>query len=467
MWKRKWVRWLVRVGLPVLIAAVAIPTVERMVRRHDGESAVRAIRARLDAEDPGWRLDDLLAERNAATPPDGENVTTAALAIYPSPRQELLDWAKRNERFAAPPDVNRRPTADEVADATKTRDACLDAVGRARGIRTLTRGGYRLDVAPNPLDTRLPHADALRGVSNLLKLDASVRALAGDPNGAVASAHAAVITSRGLCEPMFLVELVLRLALDLIAVEAAERVLAWSEPKQGLAELQDALTAEGRERGLTNALRFERALFDRLLDNLDNGTLDRIDEADRPRGELGRFAVWYGRARWPADRAKGLELFTALIDASRLSARERPAGFDAVELPRDRRYAVTALLFPAANKVDLAELRGLARVRSAAAAIACERFRQARGRWPTDLAEVPKGILPAIPTDPYTDEPLRFRRTEDGVVVYAVGPDRTDDGGHLSYATPQDGDDVGFRLWDPAHRSAPPAPASGGRQPPE
>lgn len=47
--------------------------------------------------------------------------------------------------------------------------------------------------------------------------------------------------------------------------------------------------------------------------------------------------------------------------------------------------------------------------------------------------------------------------------MYSVGPNKTDDGGNFDYEPPQrHGADVGFRLWDPAHRRRPhaePAPA--------
>jgi hypothetical protein len=60
-----------------------------------------------------------------------------------------------------------------------------------------------------------------------------------------------------------------------------------------------------------------------------------------------------------------------------------------------------------------------------------------------------------IPNDPYDGNPLRLRRLADGIVIYCVGPDLIDNGGKLDrrdrYRTPF-GADVGFQLWDPAHR---------------
>jgi hypothetical protein len=58
-----------------------------------------------------------------------------------------------------------------------------------------------------------------------------------------------------------------------------------------------------------------------------------------------------------------------------------------------------------------------------------------------------------VPTDPFDGQPMRYRRTADGIVIYAVGPDGVDNQGALDRTgrTP-DGTDLGFQLWDVAKR---------------
>jgi hypothetical protein len=66
--------------------------------------------------------------------------------------------------------------------------------------------------------------------------------------------------------------------------------------------------------------------------------------------------------------------------------------------------------------------------------------------------------LKEVPRDPYDARPLRYRGTADGVVVYSVGPDRTDNAGKLArIRAPKDGDDLGFQLWDLPKRRQKPA----------
>ena len=112
---------------------------------------------------------------------------------------------------------------------------------------------------------------------------------------------------------------------------------------------------------------------------------------------------------------------------------------------------------PAADLATTACLRFQAVLLCAQAGVAVERYRLARGEWPRELASLVPAYLPGVATDPYHGLPLRYRRTADGVVVYSVGPDRSDNQGNLvRNAKPTDGTDVGFQLWDVAKRRQPP-----------
>ena len=53
-----------------------------------------------------------------------------------------------------------------------------------------------------------------------------------------------------------------------------------------------------------------------------------------------------------------------------------------------------------------------------------------------------------IPTDPFDDQPLRFKKLARGYVVYSIGPDFTDDGGKEKPADAKDTDhyDITFTV---------------------
>jgi hypothetical protein len=74
--------------------------------------------------------------------------------------------------------------------------------------------------------------------------------------------------------------------------------------------------------------------------------------------------------------------------------------------------------------------------------IALERFKLANRTYPKDLAALVPACLDAVPVDPYSGQPYRYRLTEKGdFVLWSVGEDLKDDGGK---ATDNRGPDLVF-----------------------
>ena len=240
-------------------------------------------------------------------------------------------------------------------------------------------------------------------------------------------------------------------------------MLAWSEPKQGLAELQAELLAEANFPWLLTGLRGERGMIDKLFQGLESGAITFRDLGGLGgdgEGSMKKFAFKLYKGLLPGDHAKALELLSAYIAAAKLPPTEQVAAVKAIPLPprppEDFRYMVALMIVPATAKIAEASIRIRADLLAASAAIACERFRIANGRWPTSLAEIPKAILPEVPTDPYDGQPLRFQRFEDGIAVYSVGDGKEEtvmrrrgNGDPLSHIG------QGWKLWSPEHRALP------------
>lgn len=62
-------------------------------------------------------------------------------------------------------------------------------------------------------------------------------------------------------------------------------------------------------------------------------------------------------------------------------------------------------------------------------AIALELHRRRAGHYPATLEEIPRELLPSIPTDPFTGSPIGYRLVDGRPLVYSVGADRDDDNG--------------------------------------
>src|SRR5262249_9621267 len=87
-----------------------------------------------------------------------------------------------------------------------------------------------------------------------------------------------------------------------------------------------------------------------------------------------------------------------------------------------------------------------------------ERYRLTHeGQWPASLDKLVPKLLVALPLDPTDGEPLRYRRLDDGVVIYSVGADK--EGATFDPDGPSPhGVGLAVRLWDVQHRRQPPPP---------
>jgi hypothetical protein len=87
------------------------------------------------------------------------------------------------------------------------------------------------------------------------------------------------------------------------------------------------------------------------------------------------------------------------------------------------------------------------------ALLGVERYRLRHGKWPAKLDDCVPAFLDKVPLDPIDEAPLRYKIVPEGVVVYSLGNNRTDDGGDIERMQK----DFGYRLWNPDQRGlAPP-----------
>ena len=72
--------------------------------------------------------------------------------------------------------------------------------------------------------------------------------------------------------------------------------------------------------------------------------------------------------------------------------------------------------------------------------IALEVFRREHGKYPESLSDLVPQLLPEIPADRITGDPVRFRIVDSRPLVYSVGADRKDDGGRPARVRNSQGD---------------------------
>jgi hypothetical protein len=231
-----------------------------------------------------------------------------------------------------------------------------------------------------------------------------------------------------------------------------ERLLAQGEPPaDGLAELQRWLEAEEPAPLLLVMARGERAMYERLVENFF-GSMPAYE----------RLYLSFNPAMNPAKtRAVGLRYFNEYVKVAKLPEDQRPGRLPVLVDDPKIVPIMIGLLASGVDKLAQSCVRSHAELRCAIVAVAAERFRRDRGRWPESLEELVKAsLLRAVPIDPFDGQPVRFVRRPGGLVIYTVGPDGIDYGGVLVRQKPLDpGSDCGIQLWDvPARRQPPPPP---------
>ncbi len=109
------------------------------------------------------------------------------------------------------------------------------------------------------------------------------------------------------------------------------------------------------------------------------------------------------------------------------------------------------LMMPAFNKVQEASDRREQGERNLSLAFALAAYQRDNGRYPAQLRELAPRYLKKIPTDLFSGEALIYRPHEKGYLLYSVGVNGIDDGGH-GYGDQPRGDDLCVRVPVPEQR---------------
>src|SRR5262249_55851468 len=351
------------------------------------------------------------------------------------------------------------------------------AVAQARQLADLPEGRYPVTYSPDFIGTLIPHVQDAREVANLMTYDALMRAQDGDADGALASGRAVLNGGRSIGDEPFAISQLVRIACRTMAVAKLQRVLAQGEPSEAaLLSVQQLLEKEEAEPLMRIITRGERAGQDRPMQALQTGKM-KLSARDLAMAaglsnnpDSGPRTAEYILMRTPGfiktQRAALLRFLNRAVEIAELPPEEQQPQFAQLEASAKEQPLLVRLLVPSLGKLAVACQRSRAQLRGAFVAVAAERYPLARGQWPHPLGALRgAGYIGEVPSALYDGRRLRLGRREDGLVIYSLGPDGEDNGGHVVFQkAPARGTDVGLRLWDVARRRQPPAPL---KPPPE
>jgi hypothetical protein len=474
-------KWPFIVGLLVLLPVLLLAGFYVYLLRATDWSLQAAL-ADTDRLDPGWRLEDVEAGR--AVVPNERNAGMVALAAKqllprrwpnwdnPDPGQNQDAEAKLQalqESFLEL-EPQRQLNEEQIAALRTELKNAAAALAQARKLADLPEGRYPITYSPDFIGTLVPHVQDARAIASLLAYDALLRAQDLDADQALVSTGAVLNAGRSIGDEPFAISQLVRIACRAMAVEKMQRVLAQGEPSEAaLLPVQQLLEKEEPEPLMLIVTRGERAGQDRLMQLLQTGkiklsardltmTAGLSGHPEEPNGM--EYLLLWTPGFIKTQRAALLRFQNQAVALARLPPEQQQPQFAQLEASTKDQALLVRLLVPALGKMAVSCQRSRAQLRSALAAVAAERYRLARGHWPENLEALKEaGTLREVPTDLYNEQPLRLRRLEDGLIIYSVGPDGEDNGGHLDPRNPTaTGTDIGFRLWDVAKRRQAPAP---------
>jgi hypothetical protein len=415
-------------------------------------AVARAI-AEADRLDPGWRMEAIEARR--AVVPDGRNAAKNALAVRSlvAPSWLMAPGRPALEDLPSPLRLNEV----QARSLRMTLEEVRPALAVVREMAEFPTGRFASRQGEDSFE--VGNAAAVSG------LDLLDRVEAGDVAGAWRAWWANFHAGRAVSDEPMLGSQVRRRIFRDRSIASLERVLAQSEPDDStLAAVQQSLTEDESHPFLLTAARGYRAEL--VL------TLERVlaqAEADPFSGwQSSALAVWQGTHsvhgalddlpfRLPAQFAAAFRHVTQLVEAAK-----RPVDVHRSVLS-SWRYSYSRSPPRVAGQLNLLAdegqefIRSHALARSAVTAVAAERFRLRRGRWPATVDElVAEGLISEVPIDPENCQSLQVRPTADGITVYSVGMDGVDNGGSIRRRRDEIGSDVGVRLWNPTARRQPP-----------
>jgi hypothetical protein len=478
LWPRRLLWW---AGLPTLVLCVIGFGVGVYAGRFVDRRLADAMAATERAYPP-WRIDDLMAAREAV--PDAENSAIVVAEVvsmlpqnwpgqpWPGPGMQKLppdeiELAHERIGMTATNVQLDDETADTLAEALSEYS---DAVDLARTVADYSRGRHELELAPMPYETLLPETQASRTAARLLMADAAIRAQDGDIDGALDSSRAILGVARSIGDEPFLISGLVRVAIGNVALTSARRVLAQGEPSDAtLAKLQDVVLDELAQPILLQGVRGERAALDELIRRIRDAEISIESLADnrKPNEPIPPVSPW-GKLSFDNQRALSLEWMNELEAFVKLRPMMRPPRFRAWEAEiirvaksRFERHVSTIpmLMMPAINAAEQAQSRYQSELGAMAILLAAERHRRKTGDWPASIAAIDPAFLAPPPVDPFTDEPYRLERRDGQFLVHSIGPNLKDEHGAYEPRKLMQGgpDDFGTGAWDLPLRRRPPA----------
>jgi hypothetical protein len=456
-----WPKRILLAGLILVPLCLAMPIVY-FVRSSD--RALREGLAEADKLDPGWRLQDLEARR--AVIPDEHNSALVLMSAQRLLPANLPFWdhpqAPENrshlkDEFELTEQIMRGPGPPLLLNERQTK-ALREELRRAEQALATLR---KVISMPEGRFASQNNGIATFTLGRLLAYDVLLRAQDKDMDTALQSCRGILNCGRSMGDEPGFTSMLARIALNWMAIIGVERTLGLGEPSEpALSSIQHDIEIQAEQPLLLIAARGERAYLDAVMHAAQDGDLDPVKWRLLAPGQSDPFLQLF---RFPgmaeSIRSAVLRSNNEFVEIAKLPVEQQSGHIEVLHVAEQNlpQLARNLLLNTRAGQAA-AFHRDRADLRCAVVILAVERYRRANKQWPDTLADLIPTYLARIPLDPFDGAPLRYRRWNDGVVVYSIGPGGHDHRSKLGMNPSEEGTDRGFRLLEVAKRRQQPKP---------
>src|SRR5262245_53954345 len=237
-----WRRWWFRI-VCLIVLAIAGMAFNVYWQRREAAEELRQVLAELDQADPDWRLEQSEATRPVL--PDDQN---GALIVLAASRglPENREFKSLDGLADALPPVQLR--AEALEQLRKELDLLSKPLMEARKLAHYPQGRFKTEFAPDFISTIVKDQTQTRPVGALLQLDVFASLQDGRNEQACESISALLNVGRCLKGEPTLIMMLVRNAVQTIAVQCAERTLGQTTAGESqLSVLQRSFAEESRE----------------------------------------------------------------------------------------------------------------------------------------------------------------------------------------------------------------------------
>jgi hypothetical protein len=337
-----------------------------------------------------------------------------AFAAYTSPEDANVPYVGK---LSDSPDRKaplQEPVAQATAECLAANEKCLALLREASAVETCR---YEYDYRKG-----YPQLEKFRRCAQLLKLAAVCHARKGDAEAAVGCIKDGLCLGDSLRQEPLLLPYLLRSGCVGLAITGLERVLSLTTLTDSqLKDLDVALATTAGRTDLVHAIATERCF---------------VIDAIRDPSLTGTPGMGVTILKLPGIRSQGLidilDYMAACIKAAGLPREQQAKRFHEVATSLDglsQLHVMAKITAPALGRISELDSRAHAHLDLARTGLAIERYRLANGTLPEQLADLVPAYLEQVPIDPFDGQPIRYRRTEPGYILYSIMEDGKDNGG--------------------------------------